>query len=127
MYIYHECPDCESEIYKKENEFYVCQQCGHKIPIPEIKTVSPDELFVKEKKKRPLYYQLMSSGLNSLLLGILYVLGIIIYEYVKNGNFSPFEEGSFVVPFIFVLGLIGIALGIILFLIGVILKYCSKK
>ena len=69
----------------------------------------------------------MSSGLNGLLLGILYVLGIIIYEYVKNGNFSPFEEGSFVVPFTFILGLIAITLGIILFLIGVILKYCSKN
>ena len=126
MLIFYKCPECGSEIYKEEKEFYVCQQCEHKIPITEIKLVSPDELFVKEKKKRPLYYQLISRGISGFVLGLLYVLSVVIFEYVKYGQFVPFD-GYWVISFIFIVGLISIGVGILGFLIGCCLKIYAKR
>lgn len=123
MYIFNECPECKSEIYKEESEFYVCQSCGHKIPKTEIAMISFEEIFTKVQ---PLYKRWISSGLFSALLGLLYVLGVVIYEYVKYGKVSPFEN-YWVATFVFIVGLIAIGFGIIVFLVGLFLKIFAKK
>ena len=123
MYIYYECPECKSEIYKDENEFYICQSCGHKIPKADIKSISFDEIFTKVQ---PLYKRWISFASVSLMVGLLYVFGVVIYEYVKYGKVSPFES-YWVTTFVFILGLIAIGCGIVAFLVGVYLKIRSKK
>lgn len=123
MYIFYECPECNSEIYKEENEFYICQSCGHKIPKADIKSISFDEFFTKVQ---PRYKRWLSFGSMYIMLGLLYVLGVVIYEYVKYGKVSPFESGL-VPTFVFICGLIAIGCGIVAFLGGIFLKFRSKQ
>lgn len=119
MYIYYECPDCKSEIYKEEKEFYVCQQCGHKIPTTEIKANFPDELFAQKEKSGNRYHKWMTSGIVIFLVGMIYMIAIIISQLVKFGFLA--------LNLMFCLGPIVMVGGIITFLIGLYLKKHSKK